>query len=183
MQLVRWFGIVLVAWLAFGGVRRAQACGVWHMTDHSKHATVRWLINSGSVESEQGRRLAALYLDDDARAGLRVVRNRKIVYDVKNGAVRKYGRRVGAIADDGTITFGKHTYTVELTDEKTLHDMPAWKLTVRRGDDIVLESDDASALCAMAASIQKGTPLSTPAQQAEIRRRVAFYLAWRELGM
>lgn len=182
MQLVRWFGIVIAAWLVIGGVRRAEACGVWHMTDREKQTDVRWLINSGSIQSAKGRRLAALYLDE-AKTGLRVVRDKKVVYDIKDGAVRKYGRRVGTIGDDHTITFGKRTYTVELTGEKTLHDMPAWTLTVRRGDDVVLESEEASALCAMAASIQKGTPMSSAAQQAEIVRRVAFYLAWREVGM
>ena len=55
-------------------------------------------------------------------------------------------------------------------------------MTVKRGDVVVIESADASALCAAMARAQKGTPMPLAEQQDEIRRRVAFYLAWREVG-
>ncbi|HVK84593.1 MAG TPA: hypothetical protein VM513_10830 [Kofleriaceae bacterium] len=183
MQFARWFGLVVVAWVVLAGVPRADACGVWRMTDVEKKLSVRWLINSGTVSSvARNKRLAALYLDE-AKEGLRVVRDKKVVYDIKGDKLRKYGKAVATLRDDGTIAFGARSYTVTFADEKELHGMPAWTLTVRRGDAVILESEEASALCAAAAAIQAGTPLSATEQQAEIRRRVAFYLAWREVGL
>ena len=46
----------------------------------------------------------------------------------------------------------------------------------------MLQSNEASALCAPLARARKGIVMSSAEQQEEVRRRVAFYLAWREVG-
>lgn len=98
----------------------ADACGFFRMTDRERKLDIGWLINSASIE-KGGKRLAALYLDIEAKTGLRVVTSKKVVFDIAGDKVRRYG--VDPFAD---------------ADEQ---------------------------------------------DQEEIRRRVIYYLEWRELGM
>lgn len=160
--------------------RPAEACGSWGMKDVERKLEVRWLINAGSIAGAKGR-VAALYLDEHAEHGLRVVKERKIVFDVAGDKLRKRGKPV-ATFDAASVTFGKRTYTFELTDPRDWHSFPSWRLVVKRGDTVVIEAAQASALCAAAAMASKGTAMPDADQQAEIRRRVMYYLAWREVG-
>jgi hypothetical protein len=61
--------------------------------------------------------------------------------------------------------------------------MPAWSFSVKRGDTVVLESSNASALCTALHHGGAGGIMPVAEQQAEIVRRIAFYLAWREVGL
>lgn len=182
MQLARLVGIAVALVLVVAGAHPASACGYWRMTDLEKQLAIGWLINSGEIKTAKGKRVTALYLDIETPGNLKVVTSKKVIFDVKDGKLRRYGRPVATI--DGTqITFGKRVYSVEFTDQKPLHDMPSWTVTVKRGQDHIVESSDASALCAVAEAAMHGLELSIPDQQSEIVRRIAFYLAWRELGM
>jgi len=181
-MLDRIAGLVVVAYLLVVSARGADACGFWKMRDTEKTFEINWLINSGTITNKAKKRVAALYLDDQAKGGLKVVTSRKTIYDVKDGKIRKYGKPVGSIDAAGSIVFGKKTYTVAFSDQKPLHDFPSWTLTVKRGADLIIESTEASALCAAAHRAQTGGTMSDDEQQAEIRLRVAYYLAWREVG-
>jgi hypothetical protein len=156
----------------------AEACGFFRMEDHEKHLTIGNLVNSAAIASldndgKEGRRVAVLYFDTDSPGGLRVAADHKVVFDVRNDKVLKYGKVVGRIAANGDVTFGKHTYAIELSDERYEHDhMKTWRVVVKRGDVVVLDSADASALCA---SFGRHTD-----PEDEVRRRVIYYLAWRE---
>jgi hypothetical protein len=111
-----------------------------------------------------------------------VFKDRKTLYDIAGGKLRKYGKPV-ATFDDTSVTFGKRIYTFTFEDAGEWHDFPSWKVTVKRGDTVVLESKQASALCAGAeAKARTGHALPDADQRAEIRRRMMFYLAWREVG-
>ena len=102
--------------------------------------------------------------------------------NVASGKLRKYGRPV-ATFDDTSVTFGKRVYTFAFEDAGDWHGFPSWKVTVKRGDTVVIESKQASALCAGAeAKARTGKALPEADQMAEIRRRIMFYLAWREVG-
>jgi hypothetical protein len=170
---MRIFAVVVAVVLALA--QRADACGFWRMEDQEKHVTIGWLVNSASIEKAD-KRLAALYLDLDNPSGLRATLGKKVVYDIAGANIRRYGAVVGK-RDGDNVTFGKRTYTVELSDRHDFHSVPAWKLTVKRGDDVIVTSDDASSLC----SGLKREMTDTQAEE-EVRRRVIFYLAWREVG-
>ena len=173
----------LVAGCLLGWGRPAAACGEWHMTDKEKQLAISWLINSGTI-AKGTKRVGALYLDDDLKHGLRVVTSRKVIFDIRAGKLRKYGTPVATL-DGNAITFGKRVYTIAFDDEHGFHgmdDMRAWKVTVTRGDDVVIESESASALCAVAHA-RTGDPLTREEQQAELRTRIGYYLAWREVGL
>lgn len=161
--------------------RPADACGVWHMTDTGKRLAVRWDISSGLI-TKSTRRLAALYLDLEAQDGIKVVTSKRVVFDVKHGTLRRYGKPIGKLTDDA-ITIGRKTFTFALTDPHDLHDMLAWTLTVKLGDAVVITSPEATALCAPLERARHGEQMTVAEQQDEIRRRVAYYLAWRERGM
>jgi hypothetical protein len=183
MQLARLVGIAVGLMLVVAGARPAEACGFWRMTDVEKKFNIGWLINSGEISTSKGRRVAALYLDLEAAGGMTVATSKKVIFDVKDGKLRRYRRPVATIdSTAGTVTFGKRVYTIEFTEEKKLHDMPSWTVAVKRGAELVIESSDASALCAIAAAAQHGIQMTIAEQQEEISRRIAFYLAWRELG-
>jgi len=174
-------GVILGAWLLVVGVRPALACGEWSMHDAQKGRDINWLINSGAVFKGDKRR-GAIYLDDDAKRGLRVVKGRKVVFDVKAGVLRRYKKKIGRIADDGSIVIKNKTYTLEFSNPHDFHGITAWDLVVKRGDTVVIESDEATALCAVAAAHADGVEMSEAEQQQEVRLRVAYYLAWRDVG-
>jgi len=180
MRLPAVLGLVLAACLTLLTTRAADACGVWRMADVGKKLEIKWLINSGSI-AKGPRKVGALYLDLEHAGGARVVAGKKVVFDVKGGALRRRGKVVGAI-EAGTVTIGKRVFEVELTDEYTLHDMPAWKLRVTRDGVVVITSEDATALCAAGVAAHTGVPPSLELARDEVVRRVAFYLAWREAG-
>jgi hypothetical protein len=147
------------------------------MTDTEKSFAIHWLINSGEIKKGK-RRVGALYLDIDGKAkhGLRVVRDKKVIFDLQGDKLRKRGKPVATI-DGNTITLGKKTFTIELTDPHTFMDrIPAWKLAVRRDDKVVVESPTAWAVCLVEPNTHEAD------LKDEIRTRVMFYLAWRELG-
>jgi hypothetical protein len=187
MRIGRLARLVVGTWLLAVVVLRArpaEACGFWSMTDNEKKLDIGWLINSGAITTTKGeRRIAALYLDLEAKDGIRVVTSKKVIYDIKGGKLRKYGTPVATFDPATGVSFGKRVYTIELTGEHERHGMPAWILTVKRGDTVIIESSEASALCAPLARAQKGIDMSSTEQQEEVRRRVAFYLAWREVGL
>lgn len=162
--------------------RIADACGVWHMTDVENKLDVEWWINAGLINNAKKVKVGHLGMTEN-KDGLSVFKDRKTLYDVAGGKLRKYGKAV-ATYDDASVSFGKRVYTFAFDNAPDLHGMPSWTVTVRRGDTVVLESKDASALCAFAAAQAKtGAPLPEADQKAEIRRRMMFYLAWREVGV
>jgi hypothetical protein len=171
--------LVLGLWLMVSGVRSADACGYWSMTDTQRGFEIGYLINSASI-AKGDKRLAAIYLDLEAKGGMRTVRERKIVFDIKGDKLRKLGKVIGTIdRQKDTVTIKGSTYAIELTDPGTAHDMPTWKLVVKRGDDVVLTSDAASSLCS---GMKAPGGMTDEEAKEEVRRRVIFYLAWRETG-
>jgi len=78
------------------------------------------------------------------------------------------------------VAFGKRTYTIELANAHREHGgMWTWAtLTVKRGDVVVVTSDDASSLCS---GIHRDMPEAEAAD--EVKRRVIYDLAWRETGL
>jgi hypothetical protein len=154
-------------------VRPAEACGYWRLQDTERGLSVGYLINSAKI-AKGDKKLAALYFDSDAKTGLRVVKDKKVVLDIKNGKLLRYGKPIAEVNDAG-VTFGKTAYTIELADAPSKHGMPTYLLTVKQGDKVVLTSDEASSLCAGV-----NAPMSAEDSRWEVRRRVVYYLAWRE---
>jgi len=177
---VRIIGLVLAVVLAVP--RIADACGVWHMADVEKKWKVAWVINAGSIMNARTRaKLAAIYLDTEHKDGMRAVKDRKVLFDVTGDKLRKLGKQV-ATFDHTSVSFGKRIYTFALERGPDSHGYPAWKVTVKRGDTVVIESAEASALCAVAHAESRGVKMPDEDQMSEIRRRIMFYLAWREVG-
>jgi hypothetical protein len=172
---------LMIALILAFAAHRADACGFWSMDDTEKGLTIGWLFNAASIEKgdleKGGKRLGALYLDLDNPSGMRVAEGHKVVYDIKGDSVRRYGAVIGHVTKDG-VTFGKHAYAIALTDHRMLDNIiNVWKLEVRRGDDVIVTSSAASALCD---GMKKG--LTEDQSADEVRRRVIYYLAWREVG-
>lgn len=176
---LRIVGLVVAALLLLP--RLADACGVWHMDDVEKKWQVDWVINAGSIlDAKTKGKINALYLDEH-KDGLRVVKDRKVIFDIAGTKLRKAGKQV-ATFDDSSVTFGKRVYTFAFESAGEWHGFPSWKVTVKRGDTVVIESAQASALCAAAAMASSKTRMPDADQMAEIRRRIMFYLAFREVG-
>lgn len=159
----------------------ALACGFWDMKDNENKLSIGYLINSASIRNAKGARIAAFYLDAESGKPLRTVKGKAVIYDVVGDRLLKRGKVVAKI-DGGTIEFARRTYTIELANPHEEHEgIPAWKLAVRRGDQLIIEAEHASSLCAGLARA-KGNPMTPAEHEDEVRRRVIFYLAWRELG-
>lgn len=174
--MLKWL-VALVTIVAFA--RPADACGAWAMTDEEKSYMVSYLINSGRISNGKNW-IGAIYLDDDAKAGLRSVKDHRVVFDVKGGKLRKYGKAIATINADGSVAFGKRVYTIELSNPHEEGDhFSSWDLSVKRGDKIIATSKEASALCA---PMHRDPPWTDEQKQDEVRRRVMYYLAWRETG-
>jgi hypothetical protein len=178
-------GLVVGACIAVLGVREADACGFWSMTDKERGFEIGWLVNAGSITmggrgTKTEKRIGALYLDLDNKPGLRVAQGKTVVFDIKGDKVRKYGKPIATIDASGAVSFGGRIYTIELTDPRMIEQiMPAWNLTVKRGDKVIIESSLASSLCA---GMHRDPPMTDAESREEVRRRVIFYLAWRETG-
>lgn len=172
---MRIIAMLVSVWLLVAA-RPAAACGFWSMTDNEKKLDIGFLINSASITKAK-KRIGAFYLDIESKQNMRVVKGKTVVYDIKGDKLRKRGKVVATITGD-TIAFGKKQYTIELSDPHEEHAMmPAWKLAVRRDGELVVEAEHASSLCA---GMHRDM---TPAEhEQEVRRRVIYYLAWRELG-
>jgi hypothetical protein len=160
--------------LAVALVRPANACGFWRMSDTEKHFSIGWLINSASIE-QGDKRLAALYLDIESKSGLRTTLGKQVVYDIAGDTVRHAGKAIGKLRADGSVGFGDHVYAIELSDPRVVEQrVRMWTLTVKRNDTTVITAENASALCnAMG-------PDNAAKAEDEVRRRVIYYLAWRE---
>jgi hypothetical protein len=173
MRIVAMLVALLVA------ARPAEACGYWSMTDTEKGFDIGFLINSASITKKKGARVGAFYLDiDSPKLGLRVVAKKKVVFDFKDNKLRKFGKPIATI-DGNMIAFkGKSTYTIELTNPRIVHDvMLEFDLAVKRDGNVIVESKEASSLCAGL----KQT-MTDAEKEEEVRRRVFFYLAWRDVG-
>lgn len=180
MKTVLAWVLIACIWLV---PRIADACGTWDMTDVEKKLEIQWWINAGQIFNPKTKSKAGhLGLSERKDGTLYVFKNDKPLYEVAGDKLRKWGKPV-ATFDDTSVSFGKRIYTFAFEDGGDFHGMPSWKVTVKRGDTIVIESKQASALCAFAAAQAKtGKPLPEADQKAEIRRRMMFYLAWREVG-
>jgi len=174
--MVKWLvGVVALVALA----RPAEACGFWTMHDDEKNRDVGYLINSASISSGD-RRIGAIYFDEDTKTGLRSAKDHKIVFDVRKGKLTKYGKPIATIGAGGSVAFGKRVYTIELSNPRIEQSvLPVWDLTVKRGDKVIITSTQASALCA---PMHRDPPWTDDQTQDEVRRRVMYYLAWRETG-
>jgi hypothetical protein len=155
-------------------IRIASACGAWDMHDVDKHVTVQYLINAASIykdgkDGARGPRIAALYLDLDAPSGLRVVRERQVVFDIRGDKLLRFGKPIGTLTATG-VTIGKTEYAIELVEGPTIDTMPTWNATVRRGADTIVTGERLYAMCRKGAGVD------------EIRRRIVYYLAWRATG-
>src|SRR3954470_17239257 len=121
-------GAVVGAWVVLSAVP-ALACGEWHMTDNEKKLDVDYLINAARI-TKGDKNYASLYFDIDRKTPMRVVRDKQVIFDIKNGKLLKLGKVVGTI-DKGTLTIGKKTFVIELSGETMLHGNGAWhKLAV-----------------------------------------------------
>ena len=184
--MAKWLvGIVVLAGMLVASQRRAEACGGWSMKDEERNAVASYLINSLRIFNSKHQVIGAVYLDDENPTGLRTVKDRKVIFDIKNGKLTKRGKAIATI-DGATIAFGKRVYTIELTNPHKEHgDFSAWDLTVKRrdkpdkSDKTILTSTEASALCA---PMHRDPPATDEQMQDEVRRRVIYYLAWRETG-
>jgi hypothetical protein len=173
---MRIVALLVGVWM-FVAARPAEACGAWGMDDKEKSWHVHFLINSASITNAKDKRVGAFYLDIESKDGIKVVANKKVVFDVKAGKLRKFGKAIATI-DGDTVTFGKKQYTIALTDPHKEHQvMSAWKLAVTRDGETIVEAEHASSLCA---GLHK--EMSEADKEEEVRRRVMFYLAWREVG-
>ena len=176
MMLVRLIALAVGLSCVLLGTRPAEACGSWSMVDKERTLAIRYLINSASI-TKAARRRAALYFEERPD-GLRVVKDRKVVLEIRGDKILKRGKQVGRIEPTGAVVLGKHTFTIELSEPGTTHGMPSWRLSVRRGDTEIVEGTGVTALCAGG----RDTPPPEAEQHAEIRQRVIYYLAWREVG-
>lgn len=178
--MVKWLAGIVVVAILVAFARPAHACGYWKMHDEEKNRDIGYLINSVKISTgDHKRALGAIYLDDQHPSGLRTVKNRKVVFDVKKDKLTKYGKAIATIGADHSVAFGKRVYTIELTNRHDLHGMAAWDLTVKRGDKVIITSTEASPLCA---PMHRDPPATEEQMQDEVRRRVMYYLAWREAG-
>jgi hypothetical protein len=172
MRIALVVGVLLVAQPAF-------ACGFWSMTDSQRKVTIGFLINSAEIKKGE-KRIGTFYLDIENKSGLRTAQGKKVQFDIKNGKLRKFGKVVATV-DGDDITFGKKKFTVSLLNPHKIHDvMPAFTLSVKQDDDqVIITSEEASSLCA---GMHDPASFSDADAAEEVRRRVFFYLAWREVG-
>lgn len=177
MLLRRVIVLGLVAWVSFAvGLRDASACGVWHLSDTQRKATVAFYITTANVS--MGKKRGVFWIVDTP-TGVQASNGKRTVLDVVDGDVRYRKKKIGTLGADGAVTLKGKAYTIALLDPHPVHgDIPGWNVEVRAGDKVIA-TGEAMSLCA---AMHKDPPLTTAQLEDEVRRRVLYYLVWRDLG-
>lgn len=162
----------------------AQACGEWWLEDDERGHTVRFFIRS-------------TYLDPPKRTAGEASTNRILLMEgmsaeqlhtqvggrtqlaVVNDQLQLFGKKVGELRGD-ELTIGRVSYQISLAlnplapADRTNREN-RWLVDIRRGEQRIAHA------VAMALCLGGLQPLEDSKQALEIRRRVIFYLGWREL--
>lgn len=175
MVLARWLGSLVVAAVVLTvGVDTARACGVWHLVDSQRKLEAVEHISTANFYTAGGRHLGRYWMVESP-SGLRASDGKRVVADVRDGVLLYRGKRLGTV-DGDRVTIGRKVFTVLLANPHDVHGMPAWDVTVKDGDTVIA-TGEGSSLCA-------GDLLDPMASDAspedEVRRRVIYYLVWRE---
>lgn len=167
-------GVVAWAWVAIGA-RAASACGEWSLTDTQRKASVSYYVSTANVA--MGKKRGVFWIVE-AAGGIQASDGKRVVVDVKDGAIVHRKKKIGTLAADGTAVIKGRTYTIALLDPHPVHGMPGWNVEVRLGD-AVIATGEAMSLCA---AMHREPPLTTAQLEDEVRRRVLYYLVWRDSG-
>ena len=162
----------------------AAACGTWLLEDAERHQSVRFYIRTTFLipdghDPEQPLKNRILVMEGESAQQLHTEVSGRTQLDVMNNQLRLRGRVVGELSGE-RLTIGRLVYqiTVAVRPEAAAHPERRenrFLVEVRRGEQPVAHGQ-AMALCL------GGLRGADDAQQElEVRRRVTFYLAWREL--
>lgn len=156
------------------GAHVAQACGVWHLVDTQRKLEAVEHISTANFYSAGGKHLGRYWMVE-APTGLRASDGKRVVADVKDGVLYVRGKRAGKVEGE-QVSIGRKTFTVALTNPHDYHGMPAWDITVKDGDTVIA-TGDGSSLCS---GLHRDPPMTMEQEADEVRRRVIYYLVWRE---
>ena len=162
----------------------AAACGTWLLQDDERHQRVRFyirttfLIPDGAAQ-EQPPQTRILVMEVESAEQLHTELSGRTQLDVVNTKLRLRGQVVGELRGE-RLTLGPREYQIAIAVRPEAAAHPErrenrFQVEVRRGEHPIAHGQ-AMALCL------GGLRGADDAQQElEVRRRVAFYLAWREL--
>ncbi len=157
----RWFSILSLLILA---PSTAFACGEWSLMDHrlgeEQRFRVGGIMGLFGVVGHDPVRLQAY--EGDERIGF-----------FRNCHLHWRGRRVGCLEGE-QLRIRDTTYRIEISSREDPHGIYLWMVKVHQGDELVAEGN-AMSFCACGGCTESH-------KQDDIRRRVAFYLAKRDLG-
>lgn len=163
--------------------RGAEACGVWRLNDHEAGRVVKYYIHTMHVWRDGPRKGRTINLHIDGRDTpsmfLRVGKRKEL--DLRGGKLRRSGRTVGTVAGD-VLRIGRNEYTIKIEHRpaKTGPSVMRWWVEVRRGEQLVADGQ-AMSLCLDGPPPELYTKAGAGRETDEIRRRVIYYLAWRDL--
>ena len=162
----------------------AAACGTWLLEDDERHQSVRFYVRTTFLipdghNPEQPLQNRILVMEGESAQQLHTEVSGRTQLDVVNNQLRLRGRVVGELSGE-RLTIGRLVYQIDVAVRKEAAAHPErrenrFQVEVRRGEQPIAHGQ-AMALCL------GGLRGADDAQQElEVRRRVTFYLAWREL--
>lgn len=166
-----------------GGADRADACGVWRLDDHEAGRVAKYYIHTMHVWRAGPRkgRTIDLRIDgkDTASMALRVGQRKEL--ELRGGKLKHRGRVVGSLAGD-VLRIGRSEYAIKIEHRppKSGPEVMRWWVEVRRGEQLVADGQ-AMALCLDGPPDAIYTKAGASRETDEIRRRVVYYLGWRDL--
>lgn len=163
----------------------AAACGVWWLQDEERGQSVSFyirstfLLSTAAREAGQPAKNRILLIEGETADRLHTEQGGRVQLDIREQALRLRGQSVGVLRGDELI-IGRSAYriAVALSPEAVGHPekrQERWLVEVRRGDRRIAHGK------AMAMCLGGLQGAEDAQQELEVRRRVIFYLAWREL--
>ncbi len=162
----------------------AAACGTWWLQDDERHQSVRFYIRSTFLipdghNPETPPQNRILLMEGESAQQLHTEVSGRTQLDVMNNQLRLRGRVVGELSGE-RLTLGRLVYqiAVAVRPEAAAHPERRenrFQVEVRRGEQLIAHGQ------AMAMCLGGLKGADDAQQELEVRRRVTFYLAWREL--
>ncbi len=160
----------------------ARACGTWTLRDEESERAVKFYIHTAFATAKDAPEARILLVGGDRADAMYTERGGRHQLDFSGDTLRLYGKPIGR-RDGDTLELGRRRYRIAVTRNPASKDIQdRWLVEVHR-DERRIARGVAMAMCM--ASMRppfdepggKGDQLDT----LEIRNRVIFYLAWRDV--
>lgn len=155
----------------------ARACGEWSLNDVAQDQKVTFSARTVTLKKANvSKDIMVLFARKDGY--VQATKKGRPLFDIVKGKIRGGVKTIGSVDwDANTVTIRGKVFEVSMTPSKERVSVgDGWRVEVREAGKLIVEGQ-AMGFCMQGSKNDGGTP---DEQRADIRQRVAYYLAWRD---